>query len=561
MASMNSNGKYAQFPQIPIEKREWPDKLITKAPIWCSVDLRDGNQALVNPMGVEQKLAFFDLLVKLGFKEIEVGFPSASETEYTFLRRLIDENRVPDDVTLQVLCQAREHLVKKTFESLKGAKRVIFHIYNSTSPAQRNYTFGMTKEQVKQLAVDGVKCVQDCLAFKGETDIRLQYSPESFSTTEIEYAVDVCEAVKAQWEKTSSKIILNLPTTVECALPNIFADQVEYFCKHITKRENVTVSIHNHNDRGEGVASCELALLAGADRVEGTLFGNGERTGNLDIVNVALNMYTQGVDPRLDFSHIDDVRCQYEIFTGMTVGPRVPYAGELVFTAFSGSHQDAIRKGMAAREKMESDALWDVPYLTIDPHDIGRKYEGIIRINSQSGKGGAAFILENDYGIVMPKAMHARFGEIIKIAADEAQRELMPSEIYACFENAWLKKAAPLKIVDLNETHLDSESASSDYVLCRAVVEWNGEKHSIGAKGNGPLDAFVNALKATNAPHFNITSFHEHSIGTGSNTSAMAYVQIAMENGSTAWGVGKSSNVGHAGVAAVVSAINFAWGK
>ena len=324
MAGMNVNGKYTQFPRIPIEKREWPDKCITKAPIWCSVDLRDGNQALVNPMGVEQKLAFFDLLVRLGFKEIEVGFPSASETEYTFLRRLIDENRVPNDVTLQVLCQAREHLVKKTFEAIRGASHVIFHIYNSTSPAQRNYTFGMTKEQVKQLAVDGVKCVQDCLAFKGETDIRLQYSPESFSTTEIEYAVDVCEAVKTQWEKTSGKIILNLPTTVECASPNVFADQVEYFCKHITNRENVTVSIHNHNDRGEGVASCELALLAGADRVEGTLFGNGERTGNLDIVNVALNMYTQGIDPKLDFSHIDDVRRQYELFTGMTVGPRVP---------------------------------------------------------------------------------------------------------------------------------------------------------------------------------------------------------------------------------------------
>lgn len=559
MTSMNVNGKYAQFPQIPIEKREWPDKLITKAPVWCSVDLRDGNQALVNPMGVEQKLAFFDLLVRLGFKEIEVGFPSASETEYTFLRRLIDENRVPDDVTLQVLCQAREHLVKKTFESLKGAKRVIFHIYNSTSPAQRNYTFGMTKEQVKQLAVDGVKCVQDCLVFKGDTDIRLEYSPESFSTTEIEYAVEVCEAVKAQWSKTSNKIILNLPTTVECAMPNIFADQIEYFCKHISNRENVTVSIHNHNDRGEGVASCELGLLAGADRVEGTLFGNGERTGNLDIVNVALNMYTQGVDPRLDFTHIDEVRRQYELFTGMTVGPRVPYAGELVFTAFSGSHQDAIRKGMAAREKMDKDALWDVPYLTIDPHDIGREYEGIIRINSQSGKGGAAFILENDYDIVLPKGMHVAFGEIIKTAADDAQRELMPSEIYACFENAWLKKIAPLKIVDLNETHLDSESASSDYVLCRAVIEWEGEKYSIGAKGNGPLDAFVNALKATLVPKFNIMSFHEHSIGKGSDTSAMAYVQIALENGSTAWGVGKSSNVGRAGVAAVVSAINFAW--
>ena len=343
MAGMDAKGKYRQFPKIDIGKREWPDKLITKAPVWCSVDLRDGNQALVNPMGVEQKLDFFDLLVKIGFKEIEVGFPSASETEYIFLRRLIEENRVPEDVTLQVLCQAREHLVKKTFASLKGAPKAIFHIYNSTSPAQRKYTFGMTKAQVTQLALDGVKCVQDCLSDAGGTHIRLEYSPESFSTTEIEYAVEICEAVKEAWAKTTSdKIILNLPTTVECATPNIFADQIEYFCKHISNRENVIVSLHNHNDRGEAVASCELGLLAGADRVEGTLFGNGERTGNLDIVNVALNMYTQGVDPALDFTHIDSVRERYEEFTGMTVGPRVPYAGELVFTAFSGSHQDAI---------------------------------------------------------------------------------------------------------------------------------------------------------------------------------------------------------------------------
>ncbi|MFA6856153.1 MAG: 2-isopropylmalate synthase, partial [Treponema sp.] len=357
---MKINGKYQQFPQIHMEKRSWPDRIITKAPVWVSVDLRDGNQALVNPMGVEQKLKFFDLLVKLGFKEIEVGFPSASDTEYTFIRRLIEENRVPEDVTLQVLCQAREHLVKRTFEALKGAPKAIFHIYNSTSPAQRKYTFNMSKEQITQLAVDGVKCVQSCLADAGDTKIRLEYSPESFSTTEIDYAVEICEAVKQQWAQTSKdKIILNLPTTVECATPNIFADQIEYFCTHISGRENVIISLHNHNDRGEGVASCELGMLAGADRVEGCLFGNGERTGNLDIVNVALNMYTQGVDPELDFTHIEDVKDKYEKLTGMTVGPRVPYAGELVFTAFSGSHQDAIRKGMAARAKMEKDAFWD----------------------------------------------------------------------------------------------------------------------------------------------------------------------------------------------------------
>jgi 2-isopropylmalate synthase len=543
-----------------MEKRGWPDRVITKAPVWVSVDLRDGNQALVNPMGVEQKLEFFDLLVKLGFKEIEVGFPSASDTEYTFIRRLIEENRVPEDVTLQVLCQAREHLVKKTFEALKGAPKAIFHIYNSTSPAQRRYTFGMSKEQITQLAVDGIKCVQNCLADAGGTEIRLEYSPESFSTTEIDYAVEICEAVKRQWAMTSKeKIILNLPTTVECATPNIFADQIEYFCTHISDRGNVIISLHNHNDRGEGVASCELGMLAGADRVEGCLFGNGERTGNLDIVNVALNMYTQGVDPQLDFSHIEDVKNEYEKLTGMTVGPRVPYAGELVFTAFSGSHQDAIRKGMAARAKMEKDALWDVPYLPIDPHDIGRQYEGIIRINSQSGKGGAAYILEQDYGMILPKAMHTVLGEVVKTAADEAQRELKPAEIYDIFSRTWIGKNSPLKIIELNETHLEGGDGSdeNEQVLCRAAVEYNGKKYSIGAKGNGPLDAFVSAMQQTPAPRFNITSFHEHSIGTGSDTSAMAYVQITVEDGRQVWGAGKSSNVGRAGVAAVVSALNF----
>ena len=556
---MKINGKYMQFPQIKMDKREWPDKVITKAPTWVSVDLRDGNQALVNPMGVEQKLEFFDLLVKLGFKEIEVGFPSASDTEYTFLRRLIEEKRVPEDVTLQVLCQAREHLVRKTFESIRGLPKAIFHIYNSTSPAQRKYTFNMSKDEITKLAVDGVKCVQSCLADAGDTKIRLEYSPESFSTTEIDYAVEICEAVKAQWAQTSKdKIILNLPTTVEAATPNIFADQIEYFCRHISGRDNVIISLHNHNDRGEGVASCELGLLAGADRVEGCLFGNGERTGNLDIVNVALNMYTQGVDPELDFSHIEEVKDAYEKYTGMTVGPRTPYAGELVFTAFSGSHQDAIRKGMAARAKMENNALWDVPYLPIDPHDVGRQYEGIIRINSQSGKGGAAFILEQDYGMMLPKGMHTALGEVIKDAADKAQRELKPAEIYDIFSKTWLEKKSPLKIIDLGETHLEgSDSSDSEQVMCRATVEWRGKQYSIGAKGNGPLDAFVTAMRDTPAPKFNITSFHEHSIGTGSDTSAMAYVQITVEDGRQVWGAGKSSNVGRAGIAAVVSALNF----
>ncbi|MBQ2081302.1 MAG: 2-isopropylmalate synthase, partial [Treponema sp.] len=402
---MNPNGKYAPIDEIPIQNRVWPTKKIVKAPLWCSVDLRDGNQALVNPMGIETKLAFFDLLVKIGFKEIEVGFPAASDTEYEFIRRLIDEKRIPDDVTIQVLCQAREQLVKKTVECLKGAPKAIFHIYNSTSPAQRKYTFGKSKEEIKQIAIDGVRCIKGCLSADDMKRIRLEYSPESFSMTEIDFAVEICEAVKNEWGcSPDNKIILNLPTTVECSTPNVYADQIEYFSSHITNRESVVISTHCHNDRGTGVASAELGLLAGADRVEGCIFGNGERTGNLDVVTVALNMFSQGVDPELDLRNIQDIAEKYCEYTGMEIPPRTPYAGELVFTAFSGSHQDAIRKGMAARAKMEKDALWDVPYLLIDPHDIGRQYEGIIRINSQSGKGGSAFILEEKYGLSLPKA-------------------------------------------------------------------------------------------------------------------------------------------------------------
>lgn len=557
---MNPNGKYKAWTPIPIKNRTWPGNVIERAPIWCSVDLRDGNQALVNPMSVEQKLAFFDLLVKIGFKEIEVGFPSSSDTEFNFMRRLIEENHVSDDVTLQVLCQAREHLIKRTFESLKGCKNAIFHLYNSTSPAQRKYTFNKSKDEIKQIAVDGIKCVKDCLTLSEGTNIRLEYSPESFSTTEIDYALEVCEAVKSEWQNASGgKIILNLPTTVECALPNQFADSIEYFCQNISDRENVIISLHNHNDRGEGVAQCEMGLLAGADRVEGCLFGNGERTGNLDIVNVALNMFTQGVDPELDFSNIEEIADEYKKFTGMEIYPRMPYVGELVFTAFSGSHQDAIRKGMAARVGKKDNEYWDVPYLTIDPHDIGRQYEGIIRINSQSGKGGAAFVMEQDYGICMPKAMHPVFGAIVKAKADKAQRELQTAEIYDVFEEKWLKTKSPLNVLEISEHHLDSERGSNkpEQVALMATVEWEGEQFAIAANGNGPLDAFVEALKKTPAPKFNITSFNEHSVGTGSDTYAMAYVLITKENGDQSWGVGKSSNIGRAGIAAVVSALNY----
>lgn len=559
---MKVNGKYKPFESVPKFNRTWPEKTITKAPIWCSVDLRDGNQALVNPMGVEQKLEFFDLLVKLGFKEIEVGFPSASDTEFNFMRRLIEENHVPENVKLQVLCQAREHLIKRTFESLKGCKKAIFHLYNSTSPAQRNYTFGKSKEEIKQIAIDGIRCVKSCLSMSEGTEIQLEYSPESFSTTEIDYALEVCEAVVKEWGDAADenhKVILNLPTTVECALPNQFADQIEYFCQHISNRENLIISLHNHNDRGEGVAQCELGLLAGADRVEGCLFGNGERTGNLDIVNVGLNMFTQGIDPELDFSNVPKIAEEYQKLTGMPIYERMPYVGELVFTAFSGSHQDAIRKGMAARVNMEENAVWDVPYLTIDPHDIGRQYEGIIRINSQSGKGGAAYILEKDYGIIAPKAMHPFIGNVVKSKADSLQREISNQEVYEAFEKAWLSTVSPLNVKDLTERHIEGErgSGETEQVACMATVTWEGKTYAITGNGNGPLDAFVNAIKQTPAPKFNIVSFHEHSIGQGSDTKAMAYVHITKENGDDAWGVGVSSNVGRAGVAAVVSAINF----
>ena len=444
-------------------------------------------------------------------------------------------------------------------ESLKGAPRAIFHIYNSTSPAQRKYTFGKSKEEITKIAVDGVECIKGCLSEEERKKIRIEYSPESFSMTEIDYALGICEAVKSAWGLLpGEKIIMNLPTTVECSTPNVYADQVEYFSKHISERDKVILSTHCHNDRGTGVASAELGLLAGADRVEGCLFGNGERTGNLDIVNVALNMFSQGVDPELDFRDIAAVAEKYMEFTGMEIFPRTPYVGDLVFTAFSGSHQDAIRKGMAARAKMDESALWDVPYLLIDPHDIGRQYEGIIRINSQSGKGGAAFILEQDYGLSVPKAMHPALGAVVKAAADEAQRELKPNEIYDLFERTWLKKRDTLSIVDLAQTQVEGkgDGVAEETTLCRAVVIWKGKQYAIGDKGNGPLDAFCNALAKTPAPRFSTTAFHEHSVGKGNDTSAYAYIQLTTEDGRDLWGVGKSTSVGRAGIDAVVSALN-----
>lgn len=557
-ASMNAS-KYRPFPAVPLKDRTWPEKRITKAPVWCSVDLRDGNQALIDPMGIETKLAFFDLLVKIGFKEIEICFPSASDTEFDFCRRLIEENHIPSDVTIQVLCQAREKLIKRTMEAIKGAPNVIFHIYNSTSPAQRKYTFNKSKEEIIKIAVDGVKCIKECMKELPEEErekIRLEYSPESFSMTEIDYALEICEAVGSEWGWSKEKpIIFNLPTTVECYTPNIYADSIEYFIRHISHRDCCLVSTHCHNDRGTGVASCEQGLLAGADRVEGCLFGNGERTGNLDIVTVALNMFSEGVDPKLDFSNLPDVADAYQEYTKMDIPPRTPYAGGLAYTALSGGHQDAIAKGFKAREQQAEDAFWDVPYLLIDPKDIGRKYEGIIRINSQSGKGGASFILEHNFGYAIPKAMQPAVGDLIKEESDRAQRELHPEEILKIFEKEWLENKSRLEILDMATTMVGT-SGNEEVVSVRGVIKYNGKQVSIGGKGNGPLDGFVSALRETDVPKFNISAFHEHSVGTGSDTQAVAYVQITQDNGAQKWGVGKSSNVGRAGIAAVVSAIN-----
>ncbi|MGB0258992.1 MAG: 2-isopropylmalate synthase [Coraliomargarita sp.] len=547
--------KYKAFPQIDLPDRTWPSKTIDHAPIWTSVDLRDGNQALAIPMTVDEKLEYFDLLVKIGFKEIEVGFPSASDTEFRFIRRLVEENRIPDDVTVQVLVQAREHLIRRTFESLEGVKQAIVHLYNSTSPLQRRVTFNKSKDEIKQIAVEGAKLVKSLVDTIPGTNIRLQYSPESFSDTEVDYALEVCEAVMDVWQPTEeNKIILNLPATVEVATPNVHADQIEWFCRNMKQRNLAYISLHTHNDRGTGVAATELGLMAGADRVEGTLFGNGERTGNLDIVTVALNMYSQGVDPELDFSNLDQIRAAYQRITRMAVHDRHPYGGELVFTAFSGSHQDAIKKGMDLRPA-DADAngeLWQVPYLLIDPQDLGRDYEAIIRINSQSGKGGVAYILARDYGLELPKAMHPEVGDVVNNAADAGSRELSPKEIHALFASEYVNLSSPLEIKAIER---EDFSESGD-VRIDADVIYQGSESTISGTGNGPISAFVDALDKQGLKDFKLMDYRQHSIGGGSKTEAAAYIQIQHEDGSVYFGCGIDSNIELAGLRALVSAFN-----
>ena len=546
--------KYPKAKKIPLTNRKWPDNEHTSAPIWASVDLRDGNQALAIPMNIEEKLKFFDCLVATGFKEIEVGFPSASDTEYNFIRKLIEENRIPEDVTIQVLVQAREHLIKKTFESLEGTHSAIIHLYNSTSPLQRKVTFNKSKEEIKAIAIEGTRLIKSLCEQCATENIRFEYSPESFSDTEVEYALEVCQAVMDVWKPTKENpIILNLPATVEISTPNVYADQIEWFCTHLKNRDSAIISLHTHNDRGTGIAATELGLLAGADRVEGTLFGNGERTGNLDIVTVALNLYSQGIDPELDLSDLDSIRKIYEEVTRMAVPQRHPYSGDLVFTAFSGSHQDAIKKGMDLMNKKSEDlALWEVPYLLIDPNDIGRNYEAIIRINSQSGKGGVAYILNHDYGIDLPKAMHPEVGDAINLFADKASRELSTEEIFNQFKETFVNLEAPIKLLSIDRTFNDKD----DSLILEAKIEKEGEEFSIQGTGNGPISAFVNALDEKAWKDFTLNDYRQHSIGSGSKTEAAAYVQIISKQGTHVYGCGIDPNIEKAGLIALVSAYN-----
>ena len=552
--------KYRPFPEVGLTDRQWPNRAITAAPIWCSVDLRDGNQALPIPMNVDEKLEMFDLLVGVGFKQIEVGFPSASNTEFNFLRRLVADKRIPDDVQVQVLVQAREHLIRRTFEALDGVKNAIVHMYNSTSPLQRRVTFGdASREDIKKMAVDGAALVKELIPTVPGTNIDLEYSPESFSDTEMDYALEICEAIMDVWEPTPEKrVILNLPATVEWTTPNIHADQIEWFCRNVKDRESVNISLHTHNDRGTGIAATELGLLAGGDRVEGTLFGNGERTGNLDIVIAALNMNSHGIETGLDFTDLPRIREIYERTTRMVVPDRQPYAGELVFTAFSGSHQDAIKKGMDRRKKEMAaengdNMRWGVPYLTIDPGDIGRTYEAIIRINSQSGKGGVAYILEREHGFDLPKTMHPQVGNQISDLADKLGRELEPQDVKDAFYKYFANVSEPLHVIDYALDHQTEERGS---VRCRAEVLVNGEKKKIEGLGNGPINAFVHALELDGKKDFVLTDYRSHSLHGGSSSDAAAYVQLKHNDGRLVWGAGVDPSIEMAGLRALVSAWN-----
>ncbi|MBQ7924701.1 MAG: 2-isopropylmalate synthase [Lachnospiraceae bacterium] len=551
MAKVNVSEKYGKTYFMPPEVTyDWVKKdTIDTPPIWCSVDLRDGNQALIEPMSLEQKLEFFKLLVDIGFKEIEVGFPASSDTEYNFIRALIEKNMIPEDVTIQVLTQAREHIIKKTFEAVKGAPHAVVHLYNSTSVEQREQVFKKDKNQIKQIAIDGAKMLKQ-LAEETEGNFTFEYSPESFSQTEVDYALEVCNAVLDVWQPTpENKVIINLPTTVQVAMPHVFACQVEYMHKHLKYRDNVVISVHPHNDRGCGVSDAELGVLAGADRVEGTLFGNGERTGNVDLVTVAMNMACHGVDSGLDFSQILKIKEVYERFTGMRVHERTPYAGELVFTAFSGSHQDAISKGMNWLKEGKSGKRWDVPYLPIDPADVGREYESdVIRINSVSGKGGVAFVLKQQFGFSIPAAMMEEVGYLVKGVSDRRHQELLPKEIFAIFEENYIH---PRTIFSIPECHFKQEKG----IQAETTIELGGEKRTIRTVGNGRLDAVSNAIKTFFGITYELSVYEEHAISKGSTSKAASYVGI-MHDGKMYWGVGVDEDIIKSSIEALVSAAN-----
>lgn len=543
-------GKYIPYPGLELPDRAWPNRTIDRVPVWCSVDLRDGNQALAVPMGIEAKLEMFELLAEIGFREIEVGFPSASEVEYSFVRKLIEEGRIPDDVTIQVLTQSRVHLIEKTFAALSGVRRAIVHLYNSTSTLQREVVFRKGPEEIKAIAVAGAELMRELKERSGTEGIRFEYSPESFTGTEPEYALEVCRAVMAVWRPTAQNpVILNLPATVEMATPNVYADRIEWFCRRLDDREAAIVSVHTHNDRGTAVAAAELALLAGADRVEGTIFGNGERTGNLDIVTMALNLFSQGIDPGLDFSDIERVREVYSRVTGMEVHPRHPYAGELVFTAFSGSHQDAISKGIRARRRGDP---WAVPYLPIDPEDIGRSYERIIRINSQSGKGGIGYVMESEFGFRLPKDLQVEFSRRIQEVTDRTGRELTPSELRENFRREYLDRAEPYSLKKCRFAGDEGGRTSA-----AAEIEVRGREISFSSRGNGPIDAFVRGMREAGGLDFTVVSYSEHDIDhSGSAAAAAAYISLKDGAGRTAFGVGVDTNISLASIKAILSALN-----
>lgn len=553
----SSVAKYVPFQPLSLKDRTWPDQKITTPPVWCSVDLRDGNQALPIPMNIEEKIEMFNMLVEIGFKEIEVGFPAASATEFNFIRRLVEDRLIPDDVVIQVLVQAREPLIRKTFESLAGVKNAIVHLYNSTSPLQRRVTFrDASQEQIKKIATDGAKLIKSLVPDAGDTNIRLQYSPESFSDTEMPFALEVCEAVMDIWQPTEDQpIVLNLPATVEWNTPNTYADQIEWFCRNMKDRKKAIISLHTHNDRGTGIAATELGLMAGGDRVEGTLFGNGERTGNLDIVIVALNMNSHGIATGLDFSNLSEIREVFERTTRMKIGERQPYAGELVFTAFSGSHQDAIKKGMDLKDAADQKTYkWQVPYLTIDPPDIGRSYEAIIRINSQSGKGGVAFILDREFGIDLPKQMHPEVGAFVNSTADKLGKELSVEEIKETFFEEFVGRKDQLKLIQFFTKPCSEDSS----IACAEIeVIYKGERQIVKGKGNGPLNALVHAMSLKKWKDFDLMDYRSHSLGIGSASESATYIEIkAKKSGKTYWGCGINANIRRSGLEALITAYN-----